>query len=154
MQAYGLDKWHVSVGLLVLAGMLYVLNIFLRFFVKAKVTESMNDEAEPVPKWIQTLGLLSISSLVATAFPWVFAFSEGFGLFLALMVFFLLVMFVKISRSIRKGGGSMTMMMLGATDEFYNEEKRKAIKMILEQQAGDKLEEQNSGDPEDSRGNE
>ena len=38
--------------------------------------------------------------------------------------------------------------MLGATDAFYNKDHKKAIEVVVNKDAGKKLEEQNSGDPE------
>ncbi|MFC2088543.1 hypothetical protein ACFLSX_03000 [Calditrichota bacterium] len=49
---------------------------------------------------------------------------------------------------VRKGGGSMTTVILGATDEFYNRDKKKAVEMIVEQNAHKKLDEQSDADPE------
>ena len=37
----------------------------------------------------------------------------------------------------------------GATDSFYNEEKKKAIEMIADQNAHKKMDEQKSGEPKE-----
>jgi len=55
--------------------------------------------------------------------------------------------FIHISRKLRKGGGSLTTTMLGATDLFYDKEKKKAVAHILEMKAGKKMEDQSSEDP-------
>jgi len=39
--------------------------------------------------------------------------------------------------------------MLGATDAFHNKDYKKAIEVVVKKDAGKKVEEQNSGDPED-----
>lgn len=69
---------------------------------------------------------------------------------LAVLIFVLglvVVMLVRISRRVRKGGGSMASVAFGATYEFYNKEKKKAIEMIVERNAHKKMDEQSSQDP-------
>ena len=44
---------------------------------------------------------------------------------------------------------SLTTTMLGATDLFYDKEKKNAIRQIVEMKAGKKQEEQSSEKPED-----
>ena len=58
-------------------------------------------------------------------------------------------LFIRISRKLRKGGGSLTTTMLGATDLFYDTEKKNAVRQIVEIKAGKKQEEQSSEKPED-----
>lgn len=67
---------------------------------------------------------------------------------LILVIFFLILIifaFIKVSRKLKKGGGSLTTFMLGATDAFYNKDKKKAVDEIVEQKADKKLVEQDSG---------
>jgi hypothetical protein len=70
-----------------------------------------------------------------------------------LLAFFVLIaaifIFIHISRKLRKGGGSLTTTMLGATDLFYDKEKKNAVSQILEMKTGKKQEEQSSEEPED-----
>jgi hypothetical protein len=74
--------------------------------------------------------------------------SDIFSIFLVLAILLLFSgIFVKVSHSLRKGGGSMTTIMYGATDAFYNKDQKKAIEIIVELKAGKKLEEQNSEEP-------
>jgi hypothetical protein len=63
-----------------------------------------------------------------------------------LVVCGVVAVFIRIAIRIRKGGGSMTTLMLGATDEFLIKDRQKASEMIVEQNAGKKLDEQCSGD--------
>jgi hypothetical protein len=56
--------------------------------------------------------------------------------------------FVKISLRIRRGGGGLTTVVLGATDEFYHKDRKKAVEMIVDQNAGKKMEDQASSDPD------
>jgi len=64
------------------------------------------------------------------------------AMFLLILCIFV---FIKISRRLRRGGGSLTTFMLGATDAFYNRDKKKAADEIVEQKADKKLNEQDSG---------
>jgi len=57
--------------------------------------------------------------------------------------------FIKVSRSLRKGGGSMTMVSLGATDAFYHKEKKETMAEIVNRKADKKLEEKESDEPKD-----
>ena len=67
----------------------------------------------------------------------------------ALVVFVLLVavitIFIRISIRLRRGGGSLTTAVLGTTDEFLTQEKSKAAETIVNQNAGKRHEQQNSG---------
>jgi len=56
--------------------------------------------------------------------------------------------FVKVSQSLRKGGGSWATICLGATDEFYSHDQKKAIEVIVNKNANKKMEEQDSSEPE------
>jgi len=64
----------------------------------------------------------------------------AFGLLLAAVL-----IFIRISVKVRRGGGSMTTLMHGAVDGFYNKDKKKAIEYTTEQKAGKKMSEQSSG---------
>lgn len=52
-----------------------------------------------------------------------------------------IAVFVMIGILLRRRGGSLTSTIFGATYDFYFEDKRKAIKMIVEKKADKKLEE-------------
>jgi hypothetical protein len=62
--------------------------------------------------------------------------------FAFLLLFCASFLFIHISRKLRKGGGSLTTTMLGATDLFYDKEKKNAVKQIIEMKTGTKQEEQ------------
>lgn len=64
--------------------------------------------------------------------------------FAVLVLFISVLIFVHISRKLRKGGGSLTTTMLGSTDLFYDKEKKNAVRQIIEMKAGTKQEEQSS----------
>ena len=71
---------------------------------------------------------------------------------ISLALIFLLAaitVFIRISQNLRRGGGSLTTTMLGATDLFYDKEKKKAVTQIIEMKSGTKQEEQSSEDPKD-----
>ena len=73
-----------------------------------------------------------------------------------LALFFLtaaIFIFIHISRKLRKGGGSLTTTMLGATYLFYDKEKKNAVSQIVEMKAGKKQKEQSSEDPKDKEKN-
>jgi hypothetical protein len=59
------------------------------------------------------------------------------------------VVFIRIAIRIRKGGGSLTTLTLGATDAFLIKDRQKAAEMIVERNAGKKLDEQFSGEKEE-----
>ena len=68
-------------------------------------------------------------------------------LVLGLLVLIITV-FIRTSMRLRKGGGSLTTTVLGATDELLTSDQRKAAETIVNINAGKKLEEQGSGEPE------
>lgn len=70
----------------------------------------------------------------------------NFALIIVLLVGVIFT-FVHISRKLRKGGGSLTTSMFGATDAFYHREKKNAIEVIIERKAGKKMKEQESEEP-------
>ena len=47
---------------------------------------------------------------------------------------------VVISIRVRKGGGSMTTIAMGATDEFLSKDQAKSVEVIVEQNAGKTIE--------------
>ncbi len=59
-----------------------------------------------------------------------------------------IVTFVRISIRLRRGGGSLTTVVLGATDEFLTEDKKRAAETIVNENAGKRFEEQSSSAPE------
>lgn len=65
-----------------------------------------------------------------------------FVLIIGFMVFVVL-----LSIKLRKRGGSLFFVYTGATDEFNTKEKSKAMEMIVESNAGKKMEEQSSSEP-------
>ncbi|MFC2135218.1 hypothetical protein ACFLTH_11425 [Bacteroidota bacterium] len=67
-------------------------------------------------------------------------------IFLAAVVILFIVGFVAIALKSRKGLGGLTHIMYGATDEFYTKDKKRAIEIMMEQKAGKKMEEQESGE--------
>ena len=71
-----------------------------------------------------------------------------FSILLVGIVFLLFIsILVAVFYKLRKRGGSMTTVMLGATYELHGEDKKRAIEAIVEQKAGDKLEEEGSCEP-------
>jgi hypothetical protein len=67
-------------------------------------------------------------------------------IFVFAVLVIVIFVFIRIAIKLRKSGGSMTTLMYGATDEFYNKEKKKAIEYISEQKADKKTNEQTSGE--------
>ena len=65
----------------------------------------------------------------------------------ALLILFVLF-FAWAATRLRRTGGTMTTTMHGALDSFYNKEKKDAVEMVVEKQAGKKMEEQSSSEPE------
>ena len=51
-------------------------------------------------------------------------------------------------RKIRRGSGSATIL-LGATYSFHDADKQQAIEIIVEREAGKKMEEEESGEPKE-----
>ena len=62
-----------------------------------------------------------------------------------------LTVFVWLTRKVRRGGGGISVGVLGATHEMLAEHRRRAGEMILRRNAGDQIEEDESGDPPDRR---
>ena len=69
--------------------------------------------------------------------------------FTLLLIVVLLVsivfIFIRITMKLRRGGGSLTTIVLGATDEFLTHEKSKAAETIVNENAGKKFDTQKSG---------
>ena len=63
-----------------------------------------------------------------------------------LLLLAVVLIFIRIAVKVRRGGGSMTTLMHGASDGFYNKDKKKAIEYTTEQKAGKKMSEQSSGE--------
>lgn len=84
-RTFAFEKWHVSIGLLLLGGILYILNIILiRLFIKARTPEFANNEDWEstaglgiVPKWVSIIGLLSFSALITAVLPWIITFFKN-----------------------------------------------------------------------------
>jgi len=67
---------------------------------------------------------------------------------LLLIGFLLVVIFAGITIIARKRRfGFQSIVLFGATHEFYDKDKKAAIEIMVEQKAGKKMEEQNSDEP-------
>lgn len=78
--------------------------------------------------------------------------SVNFSLLFSVGLLILVVLvFIRISRSLRKGGGSMTTVSLGATDQFYNREKKEVAAEIVNRKANKKIEEQESDEGKEKK---
>jgi hypothetical protein len=68
-----------------------------------------------------------------------------------LVIFTLLVViigtFIRICVKLRRGGGSMTTIVLGATDAFLSHDRRKAAETIVNENAGKKFQQLPSPGP-------
>jgi hypothetical protein len=74
--------------------------------------------------------------------------SDTFQLLFILVLLVLIIgVFIRISIRLRRGGGSLTTVILGATDEFLTQEKSKAAETITNENAGKWFEGQSSGEP-------
>jgi len=70
--------------------------------------------------------------------------SEALSLLIVAVVLVAVIgCFVRISIRLRRGGGSLTTVVLGATDGFLTKEKSKAAETIVNENAGKKFEDQN-----------
>jgi hypothetical protein len=65
-------------------------------------------------------------------------------LVVALVLVVVIGVFLRISIRLRRGGGSLTTVVLGATDGFLRKDKSKAAETIVNENAGKKLEDQNT----------
>ena len=71
---------------------------------------------------------------------------------LAVVVVFLVILlvigtFIRISMKLRRGGGSLTTIALGATDGFLTHEKSRAAETIVDENAGKQFEQLPSTGP-------
>ena len=57
-----------------------------------------------------------------------------------------IVLFVRICKRLRGHGGSLTTIVLGATDEFLTKDKSKAAETIINENVGQKFTVQRSGE--------
>lgn len=79
--------------------------------------------------------------------------SETLSLVVLLFILLLVIgIFIRITIRVRRGGGSLTTLALGATDEFLTKNRSKAAEVIVNQNAGKTLWEQGSEDPKDPHG--
>ena len=79
--------------------------------------------------------------------------SDAFA-FVSVVILLVLVagIFIRISMRLRRGGGSLTTVVLGTTDEFLTHDKSKAAETIVDENAGKKFEDQRSGGPKNPHG--
>ena len=56
----------------------------------------------------------------------------------------LVTIFIRISIRLRRGGGSLTTVVLGATDEFMTRDRSRAAETVVNENAGEKREEQST----------
>lgn len=66
---------------------------------------------------------------------------------LSTVLMIVIVVFIRIAIRLRKYGGSLTTTMFAATYEFLNNDKRKAVKEIVNMKTNKKTEEQKSDEP-------
>ncbi len=79
IKVYSLEKYKACIGLIILGGLLYALNILLIiFFIRKRAQEfAANDIWELtagtgiVPKWVSIIGLLSFSAFIVAVLPWI-----------------------------------------------------------------------------------
>ena len=64
-----------------------------------------------------------------------------------LVVIGVLVLVAFIGRRVRRGGGSMTTIAMGATDEFLSKDQSKAVETVVDQNAGKRQEDQGNNEP-------
>jgi hypothetical protein len=69
-------------------------------------------------------------------------------LFALLLLVVVIGIFIRICIRLRRGGGSLTTIVLGATDGFLTHERSKAAETIVNENAGKKFEQLPSTDPE------
>jgi hypothetical protein len=68
-------------------------------------------------------------------------------IFLAAVLVLVVAVFVRLCVRLRRGGGSLTTVVLGATDEFLTKERSKAAETIVNDNAGKTFEDQSSHEP-------
>jgi len=69
-------------------------------------------------------------------------------LFALVLLLVVISIFIRICIKLRRGGGSLTCVVLGATDAFLTHDRRKAAETIVNENAGKKFEQLPSTDPE------
>ena len=69
-------------------------------------------------------------------------------LFALVLLAVVIGIFIRICVKLRRGGGSLTTIVLGATDGFLTHERSKAAETIVNENAGKKFEQLPSTDPE------
>lgn len=75
--------------------------------------------------------------------------SDALSLVIIAAVLLLVIgVFVRISIRLRKGGGSLTTVVLGATDEILTKDRSKAAETIVNENAGKTFEDQSSQEPQ------
>lgn len=75
--------------------------------------------------------------------------SDALSLVIVAAILLLVIgIFVRISIRLRRGGGSLTTVVLGATDEFLTKDRSKAAETIVNENAGKTFEGQRSQEPE------
>jgi hypothetical protein len=67
--------------------------------------------------------------------------------FILVLLIAIIGTFIRICVRLRSGGGSLTTIVLGATDGFLTHEKSKAAETIVDENAGKKFEQLPSTDP-------
>ena len=78
-------------------------------------------------------------------------YNEIYSLLAMLFIIVLFIaIFIIISGRLRKKGGSFNTFMLGATDEFYTKDQKKAIEIVMNKKAV-KNKEQESEDPKNRK---
>ena len=74
--------------------------------------------------------------------------SDTFPLIILAVILLLVIgIFVRTTIRLRRGGGSLTTIVLGATDEFLTQERSKAAETIVNENVGKKFEGQHSDEP-------
>lgn len=81
---FEMEKWQMSLGLLLLAGILHFMDVFLerfftkRFFIKARGPGFTNAGHSGLtsphviaPKWVSVIGVLSASALITALLTWI-----------------------------------------------------------------------------------
>jgi hypothetical protein len=68
--------------------------------------------------------------------------------FAVVLLILVIGIFIRICVKLRRGGGSLTCIVLGATDAFLTHDRRKAAETIVNENAGKKFEQLPSTDPE------
>ena len=70
-------------------------------------------------------------------------------LFCLVILVIVIGVFIRICIKVRRGGGSLTTIVLGATDGFLTHEKSKAAETVVDENAGKKFKQLPSSDPKE-----